>query len=334
MLKKILVIHTAFIGDVILITPLLRGLKRVFPGSYIDVLVIPNTNKILENNPNINEVLVFDKKNKKIFSFFETVAKIKIKKYDLCFLPHHSMTSVLLTVFGKIPERIGFDHKLSALFLTKKIPFRKNILRIEKNLDLLKLFSLEKFDIQTELFPNNEMRQKAKNHLKTLKYNNNKIISIAPGAVWHTKRWPENYFKKLSTKLVDSHFGLVFIGSLNEKTLCDRVSPKKNSINLAGKTSIIEAAAVVENCDLMISNDSGALHLANAVKTDLITFFGPTDKRLGYFPFRPNDKVLKIKLKCSPCGKHGHKKCPLKHFKCMKDIKPEYVFDIVRQELS
>ncbi|MCB0751260.1 MAG: glycosyltransferase family 9 protein, partial [Ignavibacteriae bacterium] len=93
----------------------------------------------------------------------------------------------------------------------------------------------------------------------------------------------------------------------------------------AGKLSLLESVAVVELCDIMICNDSGALHIADAVKTDVISFFGPTVKSIGYFPYRENDKVLEVELDCRPCSSHGTNKCPLEHHNCMKMIEPDFV---------
>jgi len=98
--------------------------------------------------------------------------------------------------------------------------------------------------------------------------------------------------------------------------------------------SILESAAVVGLCDLMICNDSGALHMANAMKTDVFAFFGPTVQSIGYFPFRETDFVFELNMECRPCSSHGGRKCPLGHHLCVKDISPETVFDKVVERFS
>jgi heptosyltransferase-2 len=110
--------------------------------------------------------------------------------------------------------------------------------------------------------------------------------------------------------------------------LCDRIEQKLNTnlVNLAGKTSLLEAAAIIKECDLMVCNDSGTMHIANAVQTDVFAFFGPTVERFGFAPFRPQDKIFQIDLECRPCTSHGGKKCPLGHFHCMLRIDPDVVF--------
>ncbi|MCD6112401.1 MAG: lipopolysaccharide heptosyltransferase II [Bacteroidales bacterium] len=321
--KKIIIVQTAFLGDVILITPLIKGLKQIFPVSDIDVLVIPQSKGILDNNPDINNIYYFDKRKNKLKAFIKTLKQIKQNKYNLAILPHSSFTTAMLTFFANIPERIGFDRGTAAKFLTKKTPFRHDVRRIEKNLDLLKFFSDKKFDIQTELFPDKETKKQADELLKN--FNKDKTIAIAPGSVWDTKRWPEKYYKELSDKLVENGFNLVYIGSKQEQDLCEKIAPKNKTLILAGKASILLSAAIIEKCNLMICNDSGALHIANAVKTDVFAFFGPTVKSFGYSPFRKNDYVFEKDLDCRPCGNHGHKKCPLTHHNCMKMILPDEV---------
>ena len=235
------------------------------------------------------------------------------------------MTTSFLIFFSHLKTRIGFDRWLSSHLLTHRIPFNEWKLRIEKNLDLLTAFSSNQNEIQTELFPNKDDIENAEKLLSELSPEK-KRIAIAPGSIWNTKRWLESYYKILAQKLVDAGFSIVLIGSPEENKLCERIKPNENAINVAGKTTVLESAAILRNCDLLICNDSGALHIANAVKTDVFAFFGPTTKDVGYYPFRKNDHIFEVELSCRPCGSHGGKKCPLVHHNCMKLIKPEKVF--------
>ncbi|HHE38232.1 MAG TPA: lipopolysaccharide heptosyltransferase II [Candidatus Cloacimonetes bacterium] len=323
---RILIIHTAFIGDIILITPLIKYTKQVFPKAAVDVLVIPQTRGILQNNPYLKKILVFDKRKNKIAHFLQTISNLKRRNYEIVFLPHSSLTTALLAFFSGIKIRIGFDRWLAAKFLTKKIPFYKGKHRIEKNLDLLKAFSNRKYDIQTELFPSKNDIEKAGKFLSKVNQRR-KRIAIAPGSVWQTKCWSESYYKILAERLVEKGFSIIMTGSSEERELCQRILPKKNAINLAGQTSILESAAILEKCDLLVCNDSGALHLANAMKTDVFAIFGPTVKNIGYYPIRENDFVFEHDLDCRPCGSHGGKKCPLDHHNCMKLIEPEMILE-------
>ncbi|MCD4819157.1 MAG: lipopolysaccharide heptosyltransferase II [Candidatus Cloacimonetes bacterium] len=322
---RILVVHTAFIGDVILITPLIKHLKLLFPDYFIDILVIPQTASILKNNPNIENILIFDKKKNKLKSFFSTLLNLRKNKYDLCFLPHSSFTTALLVFLAGIKIRIGFDRWLAAKFLIIKIPFSGKH-RIEKNLNLLNVYDNKKRELQTELFPSKSDIKKSEKLLSKL--DNGKVkIAMAPGSVWKTKCWSEENYKSLAEELVEDGFSVILIGSPAEKELCGRILPDKNAINLAGETTILESAAILKKCDLLVCNDSGSLHLANGMKTDVFAIFGPTVQDIGYYPFRENDYVFETKLECRPCGSHGAMECPLKHHLCMKNITPEMVLE-------
>lgn len=327
--QKILVVHTACIGDVILLSSFLRELKKVFPRSSTHIVVIPGNVELFRNNPNVHKIHPFDKTHRKWLAFFRLVKTIRKEKYDLTFLVHSSLTTVLLVLLGGIKNRIGFDRRLAASFLKQKTPFRRNVLRLEKNLDLLKILSDRSYDIQTEIFPDKQMFDRADALLKSLFPKRAKYVALAPGSKWYTKRWLSGYYGQLAQMLSDRGYATVFIGSGAESNLCETIRPERNSINLAGRLSLRESAAVVQKCDLMICNDSGTLHLANAVCTDVVAIFGPTDRSLGYFPFRKDDTVIEKTLDCRPCGNHGHKKCPLGHHNCMKLIEPDQVFEVV-----
>lgn len=322
---NILFVHTAFLGDVILITPLIKAAKILFPDSMLDVLVIPQTYEVLQHNPHINEILIFDKRKNKILNFLKTLILLRKRHYDITLLPHSSMTTSFLTLFSHIKVRIGFRRWLSSSLLTHRIPFRKGVHRIEKNLDLLTPFSVEKFDIQTELFPDLNDIESSERLLSELDPDKIKI-ALAPGSVWYTKRWLESYYKELAQKLVAAGFAIVLVGSPEEKELCERIKPERYAINVAGKSTVLESAAILKNCDLLISNDCGALHIANAMKTDVFAIFGPTTREIGYYPFRKNDHVFEVELPCRPCGSHGGQRCPKAHHLCMKNITPDSIY--------
>lgn len=323
-MKKILVIHTAYIGDVILLTPMLKAIKKIYPDSYLAALVVPSTSIILQNNPNVDEIIEFDKRKNKFLSFIKTTKQIRDINFDLAFLPHSSMTSTLIALLGNIPRRIGFDRWLPKYLLTERVQFREGIHRINKNLELLSPITDKTFSIQTEIFTSPGIKNKI-NKLAE-RFHDEKLIAMAPGSIWYTKRWNERYYKRLSEKLKQHGFFIILIGSPEEKDICERVAPSKNYFIAAGKLNLLESAELIKKCDLMICNDCGALHIANAVKTDVVAFFGPTTRDIGYFPFRKDDKIVETDLSCRPCGSHGGEKCPLSHHKCMEDIKPEQVF--------
>jgi len=329
---SILIVHTAFIGDVILITPLIRAVRQIFQDAEIDVLVIPQTAGLLDNNPNIRAIHLFDKRQNKFRSFFRTASRLRKERYDAAFLPHSSFTTIALVMLSGIKERIGFDRNVSRYLLTKSVPFRNSVHRLEKNLDLIRPFSNSIFDMQTELYSNPSTREAVKQRLSR-HFEDKRLVAIAPGSVWNTKRWPEEYYAQIVKLLSERGFGIVLVGSSKERPLCERIQ-SPDSLNLAGETSFLESAAVLEKCELLICNDSGAMHIANAVKTTVAAFFGPTVRSIGYFPYREDDIVLEVNLDCRPCSSHGGDKCPLGHHNCMKHLSVESAFDVIIQKLS
>lgn len=333
MIKSILIIQTAFIGDVILITPLIRAVNMLYPEARIDALVVPAAARLLQNNPYLNEVLTYSKRDKALFSMRHMITELKSSAYDMAISPHSSGRTHLLMYLARIPVRIGFDRGTMPFLLTAKTPHPRGIHKSKKNLALLRLLSEQDFDHQTELFPSAQDKDKASELLAPL--DGRKLIAMAPGSVWATKCWPVAYYRELAMALSQEGYGIVLIGGKEDRPKCDIIQQScPEAINLAGKTNLLESAAAIANCQLMVCNDSGALHIANAMQTRVIAFFGPTVQSLGYFPFGPHDKVFETALDCRPCSSHGPQKCPLKHHNCMKLLQAEAVLNYILEQIS
>ncbi|HNW24552.1 MAG TPA: lipopolysaccharide heptosyltransferase II [Candidatus Cloacimonas sp.] len=330
--QNILIVQTAFIGDVILITPLIRATAELYPKAKIDVMVVSEAAILLKNNHFVQEVIVDEKRKNVLLSTWQLIKQIKSKQYDLAISPHSSFRTHLILYLSKIPERIGFNRGSAKWMLTKRIEHPVGPHKIVKNLGLLKPLTDREFDLQTELFPSDKDKQKAEELLKAL--SGKTLIAIAPGSIWQTKCWQLSSYITLCRKLLDSGYGIILIGGESDKFLCEEIEnaiPKDNAklINLAGVTNLLESAAVIKKCSLMICNDSGAMHIANAMQTRVFAFFGPTVQRFGYYPYRQGDRVFEVDLDCRPCGSHGSKKCPQKHHNCMQKIEVEPVFAAV-----
>ncbi|HEX9974914.1 MAG TPA: glycosyltransferase family 9 protein, partial [bacterium] len=192
----------------------------------------------------------------------------------------------------------------------------------------------QKFEMQTEIFWTQKEEEKRKQILEKFQTKNRNIIGIAPGSIWNTKRWIKEYYLELVKLLEKNDFQIVLIGGKEDFELCNFIKNSSGASNVAGALSILESAALIEKLDLLITNDSAPLHIANAVKTDVIAIFGPTVQELGFYPFRENDKVIEVDLDCRPCGSHGGNKCPLGHHNCMKFITAEMVFNEVNDHLQ
>lgn len=333
--NKILVIQTAFLGDVIMSTPLVRALRKIFPAAEIDVVTIPMTAIVFKENPYINNILYLNKTKliRKLISFVELIFKLRRRKYDLAVSIQSSLTSSFLMLFGGIPARVGFKRQN---LLTIPVSHERGLHIRERYIRLMKPFSNAEFNLQTEVFWSPNEEQKAQKIVQKYREGNRLLVGIAPGSVWNTKCWPEEYFAALLGLLQKENIKALLIGGDEDKRLCEEIVERSNTDThiLAGNLSVLESAAVIEKLDLMITNDSAPLHIANAVNTDVIAFFGPTVRRFGCYPYQSKDKMLEIKLYCRPCSKHGGRSCPEKHFRCMREIKPEMAFETIVAHLK
>ncbi len=327
---RILVVQTALIGDVILITPLIHALKKLYPEAAIDVMVNWKYRDVLLNNPDISNILTFAKDSLlKPLMILGMVSRIRGNDYDLAISAHRSVTTAYMLKLAGIPFRIGYNQGASGKFYNVRVPWVKGIRRVEKNMTLLKPLTDETFAVQAHLYPSTSDNDFAETVM--LHYAERKRISIAPGSMSFTKRWPEKHYVELAMLLREKGYQLVFLGAPSEEETCRKIIEKAgiDAINLAGKTSILKATAVIDKCRILICNDSGLMHAANAVETPVIAFFGPTTDELGYLPYGEMDTIFEVDLDCRPCGKHGGDKCPLGHHQCMTDIKPEAVFEFI-----
>lgn len=329
--KKILLIQTAFIGDAILTSPLIRALRHHFPDAQIDLVANPGTVSIFRQNPSVDHVYPLIKKPfiRKTLHFFTLLWRLRREKYDCALSVQRHMTSSNLMFFAGIPRRIG--HKRQKL-LTDPIDHGGLMHRTEFYLSLMKAFTTEKFARQTELFWPEKEEKAAHERIAPLREQQRFLLGIAPGSVWYTKRWPKEYFIELIDLLSSANVQIVLIGGPGEVILCDEIEQEvrnKNVLNSAGRYSITGSAAIIDKLDLMLVNDSAPLHIANAVQTDVVAIFGPTVKRYGFYPFRKNDTMLELDLPCRPCRHNGGPVCPEGHFKCMLDLKPEVVLQAI-----
>jgi heptosyltransferase II len=333
--RKILIIQTAFLGDVILSTTLPKALKTLYPEAQIDLLLIPETKQVYDDNPYVTNIHTFAKRriHSKIATFLPLSKTLRKERYDLVISLQKHLTTSLLMLFAGIPVRIGSRKQK---LITHSIVVNKDLPVFRRYLSYLKLLSDKSFEVQTELFWDEATQNKASTILTPFLNDCKYAVGIAPGSVWSTKRWLPEYFAELITSLNERNIRSVLLGGKEDAMLCQDIINMSgiDCLNLAGKLTIKGSAAVINKLDLIVSNDSAPLHIANAVKTDVAAIFGPTIKSFGFAPYRENDVVVETYLPCRPCGKHGGNNCPLKHFKCMKDLKPSLVLKAIDDILT
>jgi len=334
---KLLVLQTAFIGDLIMTTPIFKAIKQEFPDSEIHALTIPSASIILKHNPYISKIIEFDKKNgfiRKIFSIFKIIKQIKHQKYDLAISVQSSITSSFILLFAGIKRRIG-NKRMK--FATDNVIIPKGLHNRERVLTMLSPISKGKFSSETEIFLSEIEINTANKIISDNNSFNMTRIGIAPGSARKTKMWISDYYSELIDRLAESNYHIYFFGSSNEFELINSIINKSSATNIfnyAGKLNLLESAALIKMMNLMITNDSSPLHIANAVKTDVFAIFGPTVKQFGCYPYRENDRIIEVELDCRPCNKHGSDKCPLLHHNCMKLIKPNEILELIKSKFD
>ena len=333
--QKILLIQTAFIGDAILTSPLIREIRHFFPDARIDLIANAGTVAIFKQSPHLNHIYSFKKKplTAKIGNYVKLLFQLRREKYDCAVSIQSYMTSASLMLLAGIPRRIGFKRQK---LLTDPIVHGGRMHRTEYYLSLMKAFTDKKFDRQTEIFWTETDEKRAVEIYQNLHFRHKFLLGIAPGSVWFTKRWPKENFIALLDLLQGAGIQIVLAGGPGEVALCEEIrqgTKNRDVISIAGQHSITGSAAIIQKLDLMLVNDSAPLHLANAVKTDVIAIFGPTVRRFGFYPLRENDTMLEVDLPCRPCRHNGGPICPEAHFGCMRELKPELVLQAIRKYL-
>lgn len=337
--RKILVYQTAFIGDVILTLPLVQFLKKKYPTVAIDFVVTKRASDVLQNHPDINEVIIYDKygEDKGLKGFKRITSLLKSKKYDAAIVPHRSIRSALLIYLSKIKTRIGFNRSAGRIFFTHIVKYRYDLHEVERNISLLKPFLIETQKKEApRLYPSiSDKKVVDKILFEEEILETNRLIGIAPGSVWNTKRWTKEGYLQLVRKLISEKYVVCLIGGKEDVKLCNEIIHNTfigGVINLAGKLTLLQSAELIRRCRVLISNDSSPVHLAAGVDTPVVAIFGATAPEFGFAPYSDGSVVIEtLGLNCRPCAIHGGKQCPVGTFDCMKRITHEMVYEKVME---
>ena len=288
---RILIIHTAFIGDIVLSTPLIQRLKDMYPNSKIDYLTLPSNKTILSNNPNLNEILIYDKKGKDIGikGFLRVFKLLKEKKYDYAVIPHRFIRTIALARLAKIPKITGFDVSTGSWLLKEKKHYDIKKHEVERLLDLVEYKGPK---IPIKIYPSLEDFNKIEKLLEKKKYE--KLIVIAPGSQRPEKIWPIEKYKELIERLSENKKNLIAItGGNMEKHLSLNFNNIENIIDLRGEISLLEFSALLSKSNLIISNDSSPVHIGSGFDNPfIIGLFGPGKRCLGFFPWSDKSTVI------------------------------------------
>ncbi len=334
---RILIVRTDRLGDVILSTPVIRNLRLVYPSSFIAFMCRPYTKDVLSGNPYVDEVIVYDKygKHRGFFSSLRFAWYLRKKKFDWALILHPTNRVHLITFFAGIPFRVGWDEKMGFL-LTRRLPhtkYRGLKHEMEYTLDILRALGIPVRDKNLYFPVSDRAREKVRDILirKGLK-EGEKFFVIHPSASCSSKRWPISYFGKL-VDMIKKEFDvpLIVISSKKEKELSDELfAVRPYLIDIRGELSIAELGALLERAEILISNDSGPVHIAAALGRPVISIFGRRDPGLSPRRWRPlgeKARYIHKDVGCKRCLAHN---CD-KGFRCLHAIKPEEVFLMVHE---
>ncbi len=317
---SILIVQTAFIGDVILATALIESLHQKFPECQLDFVVRKGNEELLGGHPILREVLVFNKR-KKYRSLFTLVQKIRGRRYDYLINVQRFATTGLMTVFSGARTTIGFaKNPLSFLFSRKFPHVMDGRHEVERNALLIESL-VGKGGGRPRLYPSAEQFEKVK------PFKHEPYITISPASVWFTKQFPADKWIEFLL-VVPQHFKVFLLGAKDDRDLCNKLvgsSSNKNLVNLAGNLSLLESAALMKDARMNYVNDSAPMHLASAMNAPVTAIYCSTSVAFGFGPLSDTSFVIETteKLACRPCGIHGYRQCPEGHFKCALTIRKE-----------
>lgn len=328
-MQKFLIVQTAFIGDVVLATPLIEKLHAFFPDAQIDFLVRKGNETLLQHHPYVHEVLIWNKKEGKYRSLWIMLRLIRKNKYDKIINLQRYGATGFLTAFSGAKDKIGFDkNPFSFMFdITVKHAMKSDIQSPHetiRNLSLIEHFTNDSI-YSPKLYP------QPHDYNAVEKYKQWKYICIAPASVWFTKQYPREKWISFIQQLPEDLM-VYLLGAPGEKKLCADImhaTGKHTVKSLAGELSFLQSAALMRDAAMNYVNDSAPMHFASAMNAPVTAVYCSTVPAFGYGPLSDKKFIVEVKekLDCRPCGLHGYKACPQKHFNCANHINDQQLLE-------
>ncbi|MDQ3674115.1 MAG: lipopolysaccharide heptosyltransferase II [Gemmatimonadota bacterium] len=324
-----LVIQTSFLGDVILTTPLIEELSTRGP---VDALVTPEGAAVLENNPHLRAIFRYDKRNSygSAQGLWQTIRVIRAARpYEKAYLAQGSFRSGLLGMMTGAKERIGFASSTGRILYTTEVRYRPELHHAQRLLSL-SMSNVEDAPpaapIRPRLYPSDDDRRLVDAFLRRNGDPDAPLVALAPGSAWGTKRWP--YYVDLARSLAPD-FLIAIIGSRADSAVAGEIAAAAGAgrvVNTVGRLSLLASAELIGRAQAVVTNDSAPLHLASAMGTPTLAIFGPTVPEFGFGPLAERSAVAGHEhLSCRPCHRHGPERCPLGHWRCMRELTVNHI---------
>jgi heptosyltransferase II len=332
---KILIIQTAFIGDVVLATPLIEKLRRFYPDATLDVLVRQGNEGLLTQHPYLRKTLIWHKKKRKYQHLWQVLRTIRAERYDWVINCQRFAASGLLTILSGARHTVGFAKNPFSWAFSRRVEHKIGAAadsvfgleyqhEVERNLALIEHLTDASAQVP-RLYPSPHDTQKITNLTNGQRY-----VCMAPTSVWFTKQWPAERWAEL-VGLQDVGTRVYLLGGPGDRTACAAIAAASGHPNvhtLAGELSFLESAALMAGAAMNYVNDSAPLHFASALDAPVTAIFCSTLPEFGFTPLSANARVVQCseKLTCRPCGLHGKSACPQGHFRCAWGISADFVF--------
>lgn len=347
--KKILVIQTAFLGDLLLGTVLFQRLRVLFPDGEITLVCRKGLGQFILQLGLVDRYFEVEKGRGQ--SYKSIADTLHADSFDFLLCAHQSFRSALFSRAIRSSEKISFQKWWNFLFFNQRIKWDQSLPEALRQLSLLQNFDsetankLKHYISEKERVPqwayiqNLNLKLKNQNERDSFK-NIQKSIAIFPGSVWETKKWTEQGFKEVAQHFLDQGFKVIFLGSKDEVEICQRIQnqlqfKQDQLVDKSGQLSLLESFEMLSSVNAVITNDSGGQHMASLFQIPTVTIFGPTVTRFGYQAWNPNSLVVEnTKVNCRPCGSHGHRVCPIGTHECMKTISSRSVIEATQQLLE
>ncbi len=315
-----LILQTAFIGDVVLATPIIEKLRRFYPDARIDFLLRKGNESLLEGHPHVGRVWIWDKKGGKYGQLYRLARQIRRERYDWVINCQRFGASGLLTVFSGGRQTVGFDKNPFSSLFTHRVPHLVDGRHeVARNLGLIQHLTDAPAPERPRLYPGAQHRAAAAAVRPAGAY-----VCIAPTSVWFTKQFPLHQWARLIDHIPEKTT-VCLLGAPSDRASCDQLAgmvKHPGVVNLAGHLSLLASAALMEEARMCYVNDSAPLHLASSVNAPTCAVFCSTVPRFGFGPLSDTRYTVQIdeELACRPCGLHGYNACPKGHFRCAEAI--------------
>ena len=331
---RVVVVQTAFVGDVVFASPVIHALRQAYPQAHLALMVRPDKAELAACIPGLDQVLTFDKRGREsgLTGLFRAAGKLKRGRFDLLISLHRSARSALLAKLSSIQLRLGFRSGLGGLgYHIAVVPSVHEPCRLFQEFDLLKRIGVEPDGYHLRLkAPADQVEYlEAFNRSKGLQ-SDAKLVALCIGSLWPTKRWPPVYFSSLAESLKERSYQPVLFGGGEELGIAREIEKlvADPMLSCVGN-SLVESAALLSKCQMAVGGDTGLTHMARALGVPTVAIYGPTDQRQHCFDDR--SRVLAAKIQCRPCSRHGQNRCPERHHDCVRLVSPERVMDAFRE---